>query len=563
MRKTATKYLLVSILMVSALAYVQAQMLPVGGCGRRDSKPPKINCVLQYPLKPEYEDSVLVLAYVTDSKSGVANVSLRYKVNGQQTVTIAMNRNESVYFAEIPPLPYNSTVVYNVLAYDKAGNKACSQQYAYTVSDFHPPIITYLKQTPSNPNYNDTVTIIASATEPANASGVKELTLSYNYGAGWKNTSMESSGSFYSAVIPTLPLGTNVQYKVFAADKAGNTAAFEIYSYTVEDQYLPVATIVTPKNGSILSKSVNVAVYVYDDNFYEAKLSGDGTLLALWNQTGAYKHTLSTLTLQDGVHKLTLEAVDKAGNKAEHTVLVTVDNTAPTAEIQSPLDGSFVRGLVLVKVCAEDANFERMELRIGDAVYIWEARQQTFAWNTSALGDGEHQIVLTAFDQAGNKAEKRITVKVDNTAPAISGLTWTPKGPAANETVKVYAKIIDDGSGVKDACLWFRRLNSSEWRKTSMTMENGNWTAAIQGFEEGAIVIFYVEGSDKAGNMARSPENYYVAVPTATKGFTGIPLYWLALAVLAIFAVLASTAYYLRKRKRAVAGFSTLLVSSI
>lgn len=560
MQNSAAKYLFIAILIVSTIVLVQT--LPAGGCGRRDSKPPKIHYVLQYPLEPEYEDSVLVLAYITDSKSGVANATLRYTVNGQQTINVGMNKNCSLYFAEIPPLSYNSTVTYAVLAYDKAGNKACSKEYVYTVGDFHPPTITFIQQTPTKPNYNETVIIVANATEPANASGVEMLILSYDYGAGWENVSMELNGAFYSTVIPKSPFGSTVRYRVCAVDKAGNTAVFDIYSYEVADQYLPIAAITTPKNGSFLSKSVNITLYAYDDNFHEAKLKIDSKILASWNQTGTSTYVLNTAVLSEGIHKLTLEALDKAGNKAEHTVFVTVDNTAPMAEIEWPIEGSYISGLALVRLRAEDANFERLELKIGEFTSIWKEKDQTYVWNTTDFSDGKHQITLTALDKAGNKAEKRITVTVDNTEPTISGLTWSPEAPAENETVKVSAQIADNLSGIKDALLWFRRLDGGEWQKTPMIVENGNWTATIPGFEENAIIVFYVECSDKAGNLARSIENYYVVKAIAAGGFTGIPLHWLVLAVLAIFVVLASTAYYLKRRKRGAAA-TTFLVSSL
>ncbi|MEM1551433.1 MAG: hypothetical protein QXH03_02040 [Candidatus Bathyarchaeia archaeon] len=53
--------------------------------------------------KPEYEDIVLVLAYMTDSKSGVANATLCYRVNDQEVVRLKMNRTSNLFFAEIPP----------------------------------------------------------------------------------------------------------------------------------------------------------------------------------------------------------------------------------------------------------------------------------------------------------------------------------------------------------------------------------------------------------------------------------------------------------------------------
>lgn len=187
----------------------------------------------------------------------------------------------------------------------------------------------------------------------------------------------------------------------------------------MDDSYLPVATITAPKNETFLSKNVNVTCYAQDDNLDEAKLTLDDTFLATWNTTGFHTYTLDTTMLSDGLHELTLEALDKAGNRAKQTIKITVDNTEPKAEILWPKNGSFIKNTVLVKLHAEDANFERMELIIDGFIHIWEAKEHTYAWNTTDYGDGAYEIVLTVFDKAGNKAEKRITATVDNTAPMI------------------------------------------------------------------------------------------------------------------------------------------------
>lgn len=533
----------------------------VSGCGRWDRKPPKIHWIMQHPEVPEYEDSVLVLAYITDSKSGVANATLCCTLNGEQKFEIGMNRNGSLFSAEISALPYNSTVAYKICAFDKAGNKACSKEYVYTVGDFHPPTITFVQQFPAKPNYNETVIVVANATEPANASGIKELRLSYSIGADWTTMVMTLNGTIYNTSIPKFPHGTTVQYRVSAIDYAGNIASMDLYSYSVGDQYLPVAIFLTPKNGSFVSKSVCVSFYVHDDNFREAELMLDGTLLDVWNQTGTHMYTIDTAMLNDGVHELKLRALDGAGNVAENTVSIMVDNTLPTAEILQPLNGSFVSGLVLVEVLSEDANFDCVELRINGVTCTWKTKTQIYVWNTTEYGDGEHKITLTAVDKAGNKAEKQVVVVVDNTAPTINSVAWTPETPTTNKTVTVTAQITETTSGIRSVSLCFKRLGE-EWQKTSMALQDGNWAATIRGFEEGSIVIFYVECVDKAGNTARSTENYYVVKAATAEGFADIPLYWLALAVLAIFAVLASTAYYLKGRKRAPTA-TTFLVSSL
>lgn len=547
-------------LTILALTLSLAQTFTAGACHRGDRKPPKIHYVCQYPTKPEYEDSVLILAYITDSKSGVANATLCYRVDSQEVVRLKMNRTGNLFFAEIPPKRYNSTVAYVVCAYDRAGNKACSKEYTYTVGDFRPPVITYVERVPAQPNYNETTLIIANATEPPLASGVKELLLSYNNGTGWNVIKMDFNGTLYIAEIPAFPYGTAVSYRVSAVDNAGNTATLDIYSYTVVDRFPPIATILTPNDGSYVAGNINITVHVQDDNLLDAKLMIDETLLAEWNMTGQYAFQLDAAILDDGLHILTLEAIDKAGNIAKHTVVVTVDNIIPKAEILSPPNGSFLRGIVLVKLHAEDSNFDRMELEIGEEIHVWEIEDQTYVWDTSGYNDGVYNITLTAFDKAGNKDETTITVTVDNTAPTVTGFSWTPTEPTENESVKVSAQIVDDGSGIKNVTLWFRFLGG-EWQKLSMVLEDGNWTGTIPGYPKDAIITFYVECFDKAGNTAKTVEGYYIVKAAAgeggvTPGAEGFPLYWLVLIILAIFAVLASTAYYFKKRKRgAVANY--------
>ncbi|MEM1563335.1 MAG: Ig-like domain repeat protein [Candidatus Bathyarchaeia archaeon] len=544
-----------------------AQILTVNACHRKDRKPPKINYVCQYPTKPEYEDSVLVLAYITDSKSGVANATLCYRVDGQETFRLKMNRTGNMYFAEIPPKRYNTTVIYVVCAYDKAGNMACSKEYTYIVSDFHPPVITYIGRTPAQPNSNETVLIIANATEPPLASGVKDLFLSYSNGTCWNVIRMDFNGTYYIAEIPAFPYGTAVSYRVSAVDKAGNTATLDIYSYTVADRFPPKTAILTPSDGSYIAGKINVTVYVQDDNLLNVELKVDEIFLGGWNTTGRHVCQLDTAALNDGLHILTLEAIDEAGNLAKQEISITVDNTPPKAEILSPSNGSFLRGIVLFRLQAEDTNFDRMELKIGEEIHAWEIKDQTYVWNTSSYDDGAYHIILTVFDKAGNKAESAITVTVDNTAPTVAGFSWMPTQPAENESVKVSAKIIDGGSGVKNVTLWFRLLGG-EWQKLPMSLEHGNWTGMIPMYPKDAIVMFYVECFDKAGNAAKTTESYYIVkaapseegVAPSTKGF---PLHWLILMVLAIFAVLVLTAYYVKKRKHGKVATNYFAITSL
>ncbi|MCL6577906.1 MAG: Ig-like domain repeat protein [Candidatus Bathyarchaeota archaeon] len=521
-------------------------------CPQHDLTPPVIHGVFYYPSAPEYDDYVAVVAYVTDSKSGVANVTLNYSTDLGENVNLTMDKTEGFYETEIPPQPYNVNVTFLVYAWDKAGNVAVSSTYSYKVGDFHPPAITYIERVPAEPNYNETVLVSVNATEPQFASGVKEVILTYNNGTGWMNTTMSAQEGLYIATIPEFPYGTFVQYRVYAFDNAGNWMAMDVYSYSVQDRFLPVARIDTPTCGSYLTGIVSVEVYVYDDNFAEANLTVNGTVLTSWSEVGYHTYLWNTTTLLDGIYTLNLEAHDQAENIAETECTITVDNTAPTVEIAWPLNGSYVKGMVIVEISAEDVNFDGMELKIDESVHVWNAGgSQTYIWETADYDDGIYTIVLSARDKAGNEAETSMSVTVDNTAPLISNLVWSPLEPMADEQVNVSAEVFEEGSGIQNVTLWFK-IGEGEWNGLAMTLQSGNWTGAIPGQEENVTVTFFVECYDNAGNFAATQENTYtVKVEGGGAGaISGFPLNWLLLIIAIIALVIGGTVYYYKYRKK-------------
>jgi hypothetical protein len=512
-----------------------------------DVSPPIIHGVFHYPNEPNYDDRVVVLAYVTDCKSGIANVTLSYSTNFGESVNLTMTKTDGFYMAEIPPKPYNTNVSYLVYAWDKAGNLAVSPTHSYVVGDFYPPIITYVERVPAEPNYNETVSVLVNATEPAFASGISELILSYNNGTDWINVTMTPQEGLYVATIPEFAFGTTVQYRVYAFDVAGNWMSVDIYSYTVQDRFLPVAEILSPISGLYLSGDVTIEVYVYDDNFYKADLMVNETVLASWSEAGHHTCVWNASTLPDGAYKLKLKAYDQAGNIGEASCQITVDNTPPAVEIHWPLNGSFVRGTVFVEVDGEDLNLDAMTIRIDDFVHVWgEGGNQICIWETQEFTDGIYTLVLSARDKAGNTAETSIQVTVDNTAPLLSNPQLSPSEPHTGEKVNVSINVFEDGSGIKNVTLWYR-VGNGEWNNLNMTLEDGNWTTGIPGQEENAIVTFYAECYDNVGNHAATAQTIYTV---KAKGEGGFPLSWLLLIIVIIGLVTGGAIYYYKIRKK-------------
>ena len=522
-----------------------------------DSIPPSIREVLYYPSLPEYDDYVLVLAHVTDCWSGVANVTLSYSVDSGESVNLTMYKIDDLYRAEIPPQHYGLNVTFRVYAFDNAGNMAVSQTYSYVVGDSRPPVISYVERVPSVPNYNETVFVYVNATEPPLASGVEKVIVSYSNGTEWINESMRLQNGLYVAEIPAFPYGTLIEYVIYAFDNASNVAVTQIYSYSVDDRFLPVAIIDAPK---YISESATLDIYIHDDNLLFGKLTVDGETLAYFNQSGSYAYMWNTTGISDGTFTLRLDVYDKADNHGWAECEVIIDKTAPKVEIELPKNGSYVNGLAIIQVNVEDLNLERAELTINNSSYVWTGTGTfTYVWETTRNDDGWYTILLRASDKAGNENQTSLEVFVDNTAPSLVNLTWSPLEPSAGENVSVTIQAFDYGSGVKNVTLWFR-TDESKWQRLEMNLKDGNWTCLIPGQNESRIVIFYIECYDNAGNYARTIEEIY-AVKAAQTQQQPFPLSWLLLIIIIIGAAVTLTTYIFRHRRKGTLGKTVALLS--
>ena len=111
-------------------------------------------------------------------------------------------------------------------------------------ADTTPPSIGTPSQDPPEDNVqpNQAVTVSVNVTDTE--SGVRNVTISYstNEGAIWTNVTMSKlTGDAYVGEIPELSAGTNIRYKIFAYDNAGNFAvddkAGQYYVYTVIPEF--------------------------------------------------------------------------------------------------------------------------------------------------------------------------------------------------------------------------------------------------------------------------------------------------------------------------------------
>ncbi len=104
-----------------------------------DEAPPSITDISQNPTIPDNLETVTITAVVTDTESGVHNVTLSYSTDGGENWTnVTMQKTTGdTYQGEIPGLQAGTHVQYKIMAYDNIDNSAvednAGEYYVYTV----------------------------------------------------------------------------------------------------------------------------------------------------------------------------------------------------------------------------------------------------------------------------------------------------------------------------------------------------------------------------------------------------------------------------------------------
>jgi len=523
--------------------------------------------VSSYPQNPSYDNNVTVVAYAKGAGMLTEPVVLSFSANIIDWVNVAMNLDQGIYTAQIPSQPFNTSVYYKVSANDLAGYPIGSEMLSYQVADFEPPTISYFERTPMSPNYNETVSVSARVIEPPNASGVKLVILHYWNGSSWSDIAMTAENTQYKATLPALPYKTTVNYTIVAFDYAGNVATMDIYSYTIADNYAPIARIDEPSGGSYLSGEVNVTVVGNDTNMNQIELSINGTTVLRSNSSATLMFKWNSTNFKDGTYVLRLTASDKAGNIAEQKIDVTIDNTSPQAIIQVPSNGTYLRGVIPMKIVGNDTNLYKIELYIsGNLVQTWHqaSSEITYDWNTTAYANGFCPVKLVVYDKAQHNVETEVSVIIDNSPPTIKIPTWAPEEPSTFQVILVTVEINDNlEDNIQNVTLWYVNSTSSEWQFEEMTPVGGKWIFIMPDQKDDTVIRFYIESYDKAGNIAKT-----LTYQFNVKGHPNVALGLLLSFVLlgaALFGTIGTVIYIIRQRKsdKASASIQTATLSPI
>jgi len=292
----------------------------------------EIVSVTRSPETPNYDQSVKISAQVITEYSDIESVILSYQIDSASWINVTMSLADGFYVADIPAQPYNTAVNYKVYASDTAGNSDVSELFSYVVGDFVPPVISNVVYVPNSPYHYQIVTVSAKVTEPADASGVKNVTLWYTAAGTWTFTDITLHEGLWTADIPGQGGGLHVNFFVEAFDNAGNNAETSTFGYTV----------IIPNWPPIAEFSESASI-VYTGEVIDFDASGsydtDGYIVGYsWYFSDGNTDsgvTVSHSYVEDGEYTVTLKVVDDDGAFGIKTSSIVVKNRPPVADLDT------------------------------------------------------------------------------------------------------------------------------------------------------------------------------------------------------------------------------------
>lgn len=209
-----------------------------------------VQSVSRTPEKPQYTDNVEVSAIINDHVE-VDQAILSF-TNNLAWQNISMNKSSDMFTATIPAQPYNTLVEYKICANDTKGHWVTSQISSYTVCDLVPPEIVSVDWRPKQPSGNETVTVSANITEPADASGVNVVLFCFRdtYDQLWNTTMTHNDQTgLWEIIVPQQPHNSTGEFFIIAYDDAwnavvgDNSGANYRYNVLVEFASLTIVTL--------------------------------------------------------------------------------------------------------------------------------------------------------------------------------------------------------------------------------------------------------------------------------------------------------------------------------
>lgn len=196
-----------------------------------------------------------------------------------------------------------------------------------------------------------------------------------------------------------------------AYDAAGNVGTSEKVVYVAGDTSVPKVTISAPASSKQVSGIVTVTAGATDNIGVTSFALYDNSSLIYAANQGNISYNWNTVNAGNGSHTLVAIASDAAGNAGSASVTVNVANdvVAPTVSLVLPSSPYLKNPTLKVAASAQDnVAVTRMEVYL-DGVLLLGTNSASIS-ATAKVGAGSHTVTVAAYDAAGNKGTKAMSV---------------------------------------------------------------------------------------------------------------------------------------------------------
>ncbi len=192
-------------------------------------------------------------------------------------------------------------------------------------------------------------------------------------------------------------------YVINAVDSYGNKSKAKKGKFTV-DTIAPNLVLKTPKTKKTGNGVVKATISWKAEKNATYTLTVDGEVIY------SGKKTSRSLTLADGTHNYSVQAVDKAGNAIVQNGSFMVDATAPVVEVNRPQVVSVGAGLVNATFSWTGEVGVVYELKVGKKKY---KNLNGTSLTVNGIKSGSCKYQLTAVDASGNKTVIKETIYLE------------------------------------------------------------------------------------------------------------------------------------------------------
>ncbi|UQR65125.1 Ig-like domain-containing protein [Bradyrhizobium sp. C-145] len=372
---------------------------------------------------------------------------------------------------------------------DAAGNTGTSNAVVFTLDTVAPTVAI----TSSGGLTNQASQTIAGTVDVADAGstvkifdGATQIGMATVGANGAWSTNVTLSGQGQHALTAT------------DTDAAGNTGTSNAVVFTL-DTVAP--TVAITSSGGLTNQASQTIAGTVDvaDAGSTVKIFDGATQIGMAT-VGANGAWSTNVTLSgQGQHALTATDTDAAGNTGtSNAVVFTLDTVAPTVTITS--SGGLTNQASQTIVGTVDVADAGSTVKIFDgATQIGTATVgANGAWSTyvTLSGQGQHTLIATDTDAAGNTGSASLTFTLDTTAPAVTEALADDSGASSSD--KISSDPALSGSGDANAVVHFS-VDGSPTAATATADPSGRWTFTPTGLADGSHTIVASE-TDAAGN---------------------------------------------------------------